>query len=161
MKKYIFFLIAFVLMSSIFCNCITAPPPLPEPIGKENKRIFNKSFDDVWNLLMEYFSSRAYSMENLDKNSGFINIGYVKIEMGELSRYIWTGTPLPSMLYSEGRIKLNLFVNRISDNSTSVAVNVFPEVYNNVYKKYDTVDHGNVFKSTGMLELEILDYVRK
>lgn len=49
----------------------------PEPMSDiSNKKIINKSFNKTWSKLVEKISETAYTINNMNKESGFINIKY-------------------------------------------------------------------------------------
>jgi len=69
-----------LLISIILVSCCAAPLrynfPTKSPLDEERKIIINKSKDEVWDKLLEGLADKFFSVNNIEKDSGFINVSF-------------------------------------------------------------------------------------
>jgi len=64
-------------------------PPKTEQLKIENQKIVEKSFSKVWDQAMEQISQTAFSIDHINKESGFISINFSEINP---EKYLDCGT---------------------------------------------------------------------
>ena len=88
MKKLFLRLLCFMVLTSTGCmsyNYLYSPP---KPMKKiENTIVVNESKDKVWNKLIRGIGSNFFVINNMDKQSGFINASY----SGDPEKYVEGG----------------------------------------------------------------------
>ena len=140
-------------------SCALAPPPRPEPLNVKNSVILDRSYEETWTQLVEYFASRMLTIKTIDKDSGFLDSDYMGLDINNLTDYVWTGDRLPNAIQYTGRIKANIFVKRLSSQKTSVTINVFCQVYQQPVPSLGSPEQYINAKSTGKFESEIITYL--
>ncbi|MBU0473261.1 MAG: hypothetical protein KKF62_03780 [Bacteroidetes bacterium] len=160
MKKQLHY-VAILLVIFVF-GCSTYKPPKTYEVVKE--MTYNKSFDDVWNLAIEWFANHGTPIKNMDKVSGFIATEYSLstrqmncLDCGSAGQNLFAVQRL-----DDPRGNFNLLIKKIDDNNVKVTVNCFFKATSNVYfdgklNSSNTID----CNSTGLLEKEIVEYLGK
>jgi len=144
MKKIIFLFMSLSIFIFGLSSCVsvkaTYTPPLQEESHNKYSKIINKTYDEVWDALINYSASTFFGIENFEKESGLLTLsfgasspqdyitgGYWKTDIvygvnelhfeGDYVEYI--------SLYQNGSLsgKMNIVVKKINDNSTQVIVN--------------------------------------
>lgn len=70
--------LTFILLAgSILSACSSLKYTLPDPVAKlENTKTINRSKEEVWDDLIPKLGKRFFVINNLDKDSGLINVSY-------------------------------------------------------------------------------------
>ena len=152
MKKLILIFIAF----NIFISCKVYEPPKDYNIEKE--RSYSMNFDDVWNKIVDWFANNNTPIKNMDKNSGFIATEY-KLNVPNRELYVDCGVygyagPIARNFPIDGNLNVTV---REKNNTVTVKVNFFFESK----KAQETYLFTVSCVSTGVLEKELLDYIKK
>ena len=152
MRKLFFLgILALVVTAIAGCGGIKYNIPSGSPIGSERKIAVEKSKDEVWDTLLAGLADRFFSINNIEKDSGFINVSFfsnnpcsyvdcgtyktmnkpVSIcdcdtnESGNFSSGGWTFQSCSTKV--EGRI--NILVQEITPYKTSLFVDIRFVVY--------------------------------
>lgn len=142
-KKQICYL-SLLALSIFLTGCISSKsiykPPLQENSQNNYSKIFNKSYDETWDALINYSASTFFGIDNFEKQSGLLTLsfgasnpqdyitgGYWKTDVvygvnelhfeGDYVEYL--------AKYQNGSLvgKMNIVVKKIDDNHTKVTVN--------------------------------------
>jgi len=60
----------------IGCSSVRYNSPTITPMGSERKIIIDKNKDKVWDTLLSGLADRFFSINNIEKDSGFINVSF-------------------------------------------------------------------------------------
>lgn len=124
----VFFLIMFLT------SCVSGVYVKPtHEDKKENYTLtVNKSFDEVWNQLIEYSASTFFAIDNYEKDSGLITLSFGSSQPSEfITGGYWEAIGYKgdyvdfSADFNNGRLsgKMNIVVIKVSDNESRVIVN--------------------------------------
>lgn len=163
MKVY---LKVFLLYLFLF-GCKNYVPPKEYEVEKE--RIINKSYEAVWQDIISFMGSANIPIKNIDKNSGFIA---TEFDLGASFREVMDcgepgSAPGYKQVFENPIGNFNIVVQKISENSTKVTVNVFYKsdlvLYEyNQYSGYYPIKRQRIeCNSTGTLERRLLNYLTK
>ena len=77
-ERKIVFLVMIVYFLGVLVGCGTVKYniPLDRPLGSERKIVINKGKDEVWNKLLQGVAERFFSINNIEKDSGFMNLSF-------------------------------------------------------------------------------------
>jgi len=144
MKKLMYILIIFILTTALFQSCVSVSavynPPIEDKALNKYSKTITKSFDEVWDALINYSARTFFGIDNFEKESGLLTLsfgasnpeeyvtgGYWKTDVvyganqlhfeGDYVEYL--------SIYQNGTLtgKMNIVVNRINESSTQVIVN--------------------------------------
>ena len=126
-----------IILVVLLSGCVVQPTYLAPsgavvPISSEIK--IDKSFDEVWQSLIEYSAKSFFSIKNFEKDSGLLTLAFGNsqperyVDCGDLNapHMNYDGAYL-SAVQTTGRVALdgamNLFVKSIGGNKTVISVN--------------------------------------
>lgn len=149
-----------VALTVLIFGCSAYQPPKDYNIIKE--LIVEKSFDDTWAKVIEWFSSQGTPIKNMDKNSGFISTEYSL--NAEQSNCLDCGKAGSAGLLGRQSItnptgNFNVLIKKIDNNRTKVTVNCFFKAVSRIQVMRETSENVLDCKSTGILEKKILDFI--
>jgi len=77
-ERKIVFLVMIVYFLGVMVGCGTVKYNIPhdKPLGSERKIVINKGKDAVWNKLLQGVAEKFFSINNIEKDSGFINLSF-------------------------------------------------------------------------------------
>ena len=115
------------------CTSISYTAPDSAPEKPENSVVVNAGYDETWTRLIDMLSQSFYSIELLDKDSGFIRLGFVS---SAPARYVDCGMvddngqppyrgPLATYMRMKGAdfaARMNVFVKPVGTGRTMVRV---------------------------------------
>lgn len=163
MKKYIAFILFIMLIS-----CSSNPRYLPKAYNFNNQKTYSKDYDKVWRAISDFLANNGLSPNNIDKDSGFIDISG---SLGQnYSTFCDCGTSgdgfgwFHSIDYPIWRTTIS--VTKIDDSTTKVKVNTF---FNSILRYNEMNFNNNQYyeirrtnincNSNGYFENQILNYV--
>ncbi len=164
MKRNLILLFAISLITVYALACATRPPVQRDI---DTGRIVDKSYDEVWEGVIDFFASNNINIQTIEKDSGIIVSEPMKVpHLGVIKGMVIyngieicdCGEPgLNQLTYFY--MKFNVFVKRIDEDTTSIKVNAqFPGTYYNALLKVaGTWDCA----STGNMEQLIIDSILK
>ncbi len=146
------FLSAVVLMASTACAATA-------PVVRNIESLANYrgvSFEEAWDLVVGEFASRAWAIDNLERDSGIITSEWTSAE-GDLYRsYLDCGSAGLRASFSNYRGRFTVVV-RETDDGISVEVTTDWEVTKSTVSSIGVVE----CLSTGVLELELHRELRR
>jgi uncharacterized alpha/beta hydrolase family protein len=160
MKKFI---ISFVLLIIIlsFTSCRSYKPPIKYDFDKS--AIINKSFDDVWTLLIRWFGENNTPIKTIEKQSGFISTEFNL--SAENIKYAMDCGKLPiTNHFVEHAGNFNVIVEKINDTITKVTINAFFHCYSGRPTRNNKhIIEGDRIScnSTGYMEKTIFEYLKQ
>lgn len=105
-----------ILLCLVFTGCATMPPKLNKPF--ENTRVFNASFDTVWNSIMQIIN-KGELITFSDKNNG-----YISFEKNILVDEVREIALAPrGVAWRSATTTLSFIVNQVEKENTSVIIN--------------------------------------
>ena len=143
MKKQLYYF-SFLIMSIIFFGCISSKsiykPPLRDNSINNYSKIFNKTFDETWDALINYSASTFFGIDNFEKQSGLLTLSFGASNPQD---YITGGHWKTDVVYGVNELhfegdyveylakymngnlvgKMNIVVKKVDDNHTKVTVN--------------------------------------
>lgn len=147
-KLFLFFLTFCMLIS-----CESYQPP--NKYTFDNYREFSKSYDEVWQKIINWFGKNGIPIKNLDKSSGFIASEH-NLNTGTIY-YMDCGE---GGSQTDGKATINIVVVDKGE-STLVTINTFFSCFLS-YMGANTGAHRRIdCNSTGRLESEIFEYINK
>ena len=137
-------IIIFVLL--IFLNGCTGSSPKYKEATQENiikERIVNKSYDVVWQNVVDWFAYHNSPIKTLDKSSGLIASEY-NLSVEEANRYLNCGKSIKGQvdiygfevtkLKFENQIgNFNVLIKKLGEDSTKIVINFFAKSDLNQY----------------------------
>ena len=147
-KLFYMGIIALVSTTIAGCGPVKYNTPTSTPMGNERKIVIDKSKDKVWDTLLSGLADRFFSINNIEKDSGFINVSFFSNDScdyvdcgvyklistgktvpicdcdinkyGQFSSGIWVFKSCSTKI--EGRI--NILVQEISSEKTSLFIDI-------------------------------------
>jgi len=143
MKKQLYYL-SFLLLSIILVGCISSKsiykPPLRDNSLNKYSKIFNKTFDETWDALINYSASTFFGIDNFEKQSGLLTLSFGASNPQD---YITGGHWKTDVVYGVNELhfegdyveylakymngnlvgKMNIVVKKVDDTHTKVTVN--------------------------------------
>ncbi|MCI0448218.1 MAG: hypothetical protein L0Y79_00330 [Chlorobi bacterium] len=160
MKKSIYFL----FLISLFIGCSSYQPPKDYKVEKETT--LSKSYDVVWQNVVDYFATHNTPIKTMDKGTGLIATDY-NLTVTEALKYMdcgEAGNTLGAHQRIEGQSgNFNILLKKLDENTTKVTANVF---FNSILTTYG--DKGEILKSEkincnskGVLEKELISNISR
>jgi hypothetical protein len=135
-KRFSLALLAILLFSG--CGVTTPDYTAPQSSASIDKTTvaLDQSYDETWDQLINFTSSRFFAIDNYEKDSGLMTLSFSSepgrfVECGEISTdgppayegdYVQWFSERPATLDLDGRMNLN--VREAGENETEVDVNV-------------------------------------
>ena len=105
-----------------------APPAPNAPL--QDRRVVDAGYDETWNGLIDYAASTFFTIDNFEKDSGLMTLGFGD---GNMARFVdcgtWTedtgGTTPYAARTNQGlelRARMNLRVRSLSESQTEIRV---------------------------------------
>ena len=167
-KGAVLFIAVFVVASFMFAGCASYTPP--QTYSFVNTREYDKTFDEVWGKVVQWFALSGNPVKNMDKASGFIATDYnLAIDNEAVCDCGKGGIGFgQSITLKEKMGNFNLLVQKLSDSKTKLTITAkFYSIYENRQASYSAYSSATITtdkhecNSRGVLETEILDYVQK
>lgn len=159
MKNVILFALAVLVLS-----CQGYVPP--KKYNFEKTRVIEKSFDETWSKLIQWFGNNNTPIKTIDKSSGIISTEY-DLRADNASSYLDCGTSGfgASVKTNDFKGNFNIVVEKVQDKSTKVTINCFFKGVRAdleyVGGKYVNVDKNIDCNTTGVLESQLFEYIAK
>lgn len=150
MKKTCTFLI--MILSVILAGC--AAYTSPQNYNFDKTKTINKSYDDVWAKLTQYFTLKGTPLKNIDKSNGFISTEY---DFQDIPDVMDCGD---GGIQTEPKATINILVVK-KDDATNVTINVFYDCHLKYFGWTSGADNRVPCTSTGKFETELLDFISK
>lgn len=150
-----------LIIAALMISCTAYIPA--KKIDIVNVQVFDKSKDQVWDKVVEFFAKHNFSIKAIEKNSGIISTDLTLIPQG-LDSLCWCGQSGAGVNVNYGATKstFNVFIKEDSQG-TEVTVNTDFKGqisgYDIVNKRISVVDIPCY--SNGKLEKLIFDYIGK
>lgn len=161
MKNHFHYLAIVFLLIFIGCAAKYQPPKTYDVV---KEMTYDKSFDDVWSLAIEWFANHGTPIKNMDKSSGFIATEY-SLGTGQLN-CLDCGIPGENLLVAQRlddpRGNFNILIKKIDENKVKVTINCFFKATSKVYFDGRLTSTNSIdCNSTGLLEKEIIEFLGK
>jgi hypothetical protein len=170
-------ILALVLVSCVSVKA-TYKPPVMDNSGNKYSKIINKTFDEVWDALIDYSASTFFGIENFEKESGLLTLsfgasnpqeyitgGYWKTDItygvkelhfeGDYVEYLTR--------YHNGSLtgKMNIVVKNIDNSNTQVIVNA-RYVFSSNVTDAEGRNHRNIWSfNTGSCQEVVITHATK
>lgn len=144
-------LIIMTFLIALLTSCGSYEPP--KQYDYQKKKIFNESYDEVWENIIEYFSMSNLPIENMEKASGFIKTEINKNNLEEFQDSFDCGKLSSSVKINSYTISFNISVKE--DRGTVVNINSFVDVEGMNVKYYNVK-----CISTGEFEKKLFTFIR-
>jgi hypothetical protein len=165
MKKNLILLFSISLIAVYALACATRPPVQRDI---DTARIVDKSYDEVWEGVIDFFATNSINIQTIEKDSGIIVSEPMKVSnQGKLIKGIILNNGISICDCGEPGLnqltflymKFNVFIKRIDKDRTSIKVNTqfTGNYYNALAKVAGTWDCA----STGNMEKLIIDSIIK
>ena len=120
------------------------------PVPLENPLILNKSFDDVWHSVTVHVNHSLYGIKYIKKNMGLITVAH---HTRKPYRYVSCNGGDHPNLYSEQLVAaINIYVQKIAENKTSLKVFVLYTFSSHVTTKSQKIRRDEWIFKTGTLD---------
>ena len=117
---------------------LTYQPPTEQPV--DNTILVSKSFDEAWEDLLEFTSQTFFSIDNLERDSGFINLNFNPTPASEFADCGFASVPAnpynPASPFEGSYVEyvelaagaqlegsMNILLQEVGPNQTEVSVN--------------------------------------
>jgi hypothetical protein len=164
-------------------SCATYKPAVETKV--DNEKVINASYDKVWTKIISFVSSNGMNVKTIDKASGLVSFEraydpsfagkYMDCGRMVSASEATKGGPNDSKAKEEkksgemqvvgGLMSMNFFVQKVSDKSTSVRINVFGKVTTpaatNLYGQPTGVAADHSCFSKGAFEQEVFAFISK
>lgn len=169
MKKFIIIMVVGIILSS----CSTSKSILSQNYGAQKTFTTNKSFDHVWDNVIDIFAENGITVTNMEKASGFIAANGIEfndhytVENKKDKHY----NPdayfvIPNGKFDTAKVtaSFNVRVRQNEDNTVTVSINL-PNLTATTYKRdiwlgIPTIKNVDV-ASTGVFEQMLFDIISK
>lgn len=160
--KRIYTVALFVLALGLVVSCAAYKPPKIYQFDKT--QTINKSFDEVWGKIIQWFGNNNSPIKTIEKASGLIATEYhLKADM--IKQSVDCGESGFGQMVQTSEIvgNFNIVVAKISENSTRVTINTFFSSIRLDANFAGGPDYRSKIScnSKGYLEKEIFDYLSK
>lgn len=107
-------------------------PPILDEVFHRHVRIVDKPYDETWNDLIKYSAATFFAIENFEKSSGLITLGFGVANPGEFidggywKRSQFEGNYVDFLIqthWTEFSGRMNIVASPVSNDKTSVTVN--------------------------------------
>lgn len=175
MKAIILNVLLVILFAVCFtaCSGSSAEYEMPKDRVIEKQKTINKSYDIVWQEVVDWFAFHNSPIKTLDKNSGLIASDY-NLSVEQTKEYIDCGKVISGqtnafgvevtfMRYENPKGNFNILIKKIDETSTKVTINFFSESELNQYNRQGSQVYSQKVTcvSKGILEKEIFDAISK
>lgn len=164
MKK-VFTVSAITIGLILLLSCSAYQPP--KNYNYQKSRDINKSYNDTWQKVINYFASANLPIKVLDKSSGLISTE-INASVNDVGPWMDCGVPAKGMLeyqFENPTLTFNIVVQSLNSRKTNVTVNTFYKIwyvsYN--YNNYQWVKVGQqqiTCNSTGRFETDLINYLQ-
>lgn len=146
-----------LILSIILLGCATVPPPILEKEIQRDK-IYNKSFDEVWNAVLDISAQQTnIFIELSDKNSGLLSYNG-NLSGKEINKYVSSlQKGFYKDQYKEGRVHARLTIRPVTETRTSVRINTRFE--GTEYGLFTTTIVNSALASNGTFEEEFFSMI--
>jgi hypothetical protein len=137
----------------------------------DNEKTFEMSYESIWPKIISYVSSNGMNVKTIDKASGLITFekAYAPASLKYLdcgsmvSPNSKTESGLDTDKISGGTVSMNFFVEKISEKSTRVRINIFGKIiFAGVATLYGYIPgREERCYSTGVFEKEVFEVIGK
>lgn len=163
MKKLTHALLA--VISVILLSCSSYIPP--KQYDYDSTFTIQKSYDKVWNRLIEYLAIHNVNVDRLDKENGYIvsyimgrlpTFGFPDVDCGGHSGWL-LGDKLP--VDERVQKRFHIVVQDNKDNTTTVKVYVYAHLYYTFSSENTVVENNYDCVSTGHFERELHEFLHR
>jgi hypothetical protein len=153
-----------VLVATMLITSCVGSYQAPKIYNVEKERIYAKTFDQVWDKIVEWFALNASPVKNMDRTSGFIASDYnlsVKnypeySDCGSASSGLYEGKEIASPVGN-----FNILVRKVEEGKIRVVVTTAFHAKVVSYGKFGTGPSDIECTSRGVLEKQLLDFISK
>lgn len=134
----------------------------PKDYGVKKSMSFDKEYDKVWKETISFLGENSITIDEIDKNSGFIQASYTNSKLeGKIGEYLDCGSKISPKVMINGYIaKFNIIISE--DKLTTVTINTFFDIDGEkTYNEYWSGERVSIkCNSTGVFENEIFEYIQ-